>query len=168
MSIQERSQPLELLHSVRLRSIFTTHLASGGLAALITSRHLDPTISNPELLSIEFQAARQLRTRQLLEVLQRNQDLPAVDISLLRSQLSSFLAGFLSRHLLESQKIFVEESEPLKRLAHRHSQLVSWGDSKAAKAIADIDSVPVRTIHTYLYHARRQGYQDFPGKGIRS
>lgn len=158
----------KVIELVRLRSFFSTFLAAGELAAIVTSRHEDPNSLSPALLSIQFQTARPIRSRELLESLQSAKNLPNMDIGAFRRELSSSLASFLTVHLLESQKVFIDDSDQLKLLALRFTQLLSWGETKAAKAIADIDSVPVRTIHTYLYHARQLGYLASPGKGVRS
>jgi DNA-directed RNA polymerase specialized sigma24 family protein len=45
--------------------------------------------------------------------------------------------------------------------------LLSWGESAAAKVLAEIEGVSVRTMHSRLRLARDKGLLDSPGSGAR-
>ena len=71
-------------------------------------------------------------------------------------------------HLLQTQKNWhLNARSPLEVTAWRYASLISWGESAAAKVLADEEGIPVRTMHSRLRLAREKGFLDSPGSGAR-
>ena len=56
---------------------------------------------------------------------------------------------------------------PHETLASQYKLLLSWGESAAAKVLAEIEGISVRTMHSRLRLARDRGLLDSPGSGSR-
>ena len=56
---------------------------------------------------------------------------------------------------------------PHDTLVSQYKLLISWGESGAAKVLAEIEGVSVRTMHSRLRLARDRGLLDSPGSGAR-
>lgn len=56
---------------------------------------------------------------------------------------------------------------PHDTLVSQYKLLISWGESGAAKLLAEIEGVSVRTMHSRLRLARDKGLLDSPGSGSR-
>ena len=56
---------------------------------------------------------------------------------------------------------------PHETLVSQYKLLLSWGESAAAKVLAELEGVSVRTMHSRLRLARERGLLDSPGSGSR-
>lgn len=56
---------------------------------------------------------------------------------------------------------------PHDTLVSQYKLLISWGESAAAKVLAEMEGVGVRTMHSRLRLAREAGLLDSPGSGAR-
>ena len=56
---------------------------------------------------------------------------------------------------------------PHETLVSQYKLLISWGESAAAKVLAEIEGVSVRTMHSRLRLARDAGLLGSPGSGAR-
>jgi predicted transcriptional regulator len=85
-----------------------------------------------------------------------------------RAKLSIEQKNAMTWHLLQVQKNFVITHKSAQdELSWRYSSLLTWGESAAAKVIANEDGISVRTVHSRLRLAREKGYLDSPGSGAR-
>ena len=74
----------------------------------------------------------------------------------------------MTRHLLELLRISpMSIRSPAENLVWRYNSLLAWGESAAAKVLAEDEGVPVRTVHSRLRLAREKGILDSPGSGSR-
>ena len=71
-------------------------------------------------------------------------------------------------HLL--QVLFNRQNNSLSphdTLVSQYKLLISWGESAAAKVLAEVEGISVRTMHSRLRLARDAGLLDSPGSGAR-
>ena len=155
------SKPLE----VRVRDLFGTAHLVDNLCVQIVTRH--KSMEKIELLTFQVASPRYLNRQFLLEVLNKSRELRQTDPILLRKSMNSRLRATLSTHILQSQMIFLEETDQAFRTAIRFQQLSSGGEASAAKLIAEWDGISVRTVHDRLFQARKRGLQAYPGPGKR-
>ena len=71
-------------------------------------------------------------------------------------------------HLLQTHKHWpLNARSPLEVTAWRYLSLLAWGESAAAKVLAEEEGISVRTMHSRLRLAREKGFLDSPGSGAR-
>ena len=150
---------------VRVRELFATAHLVDDLCVQIVTRH--KSMEKIELLTFQVASPRYLNRQFLLEVLNKSRELRQTDPILLRKSMNSRLRATLSTHILQSQMIFLEETDQALRTAIRFQQLSSGGEASAAKLIAEWDGISVRTVHDRLFQARNRGLFAYPGTGKR-
>lgn len=150
---------------VRVRDLFATAHLIDDLCVQIVTRH--KSMEKIELLTFQVASPRYLNRQFLLEVLSKSRELRQTDPNLLRKAVNSNLRTTLSAHILQSQVIFLQETDQVLRTAIRFQQLSSGGEASAAKLIAEWDGISVRTVHDRLFQARKRGLQAYPGPGKR-
>ena len=102
---------------------------------------------------------------ELLEIVAEYLPLNPVEV---RSTLSLEQKKAMTWHLL--QTLFNRSNSslsPHETLASQYKLLLSWGESAAAKVLAEIEGVSVRTMHSRLRIARDKGLLNSPGSGSR-
>jgi hypothetical protein len=96
------------------------------------------------------------------------QDYRLLDARKVRARLAPQERAAMSMHLLLTQ---IDRSRHLEsvvdEIVWRYSELVAWGEPSAAKLLANLLGVPIRTIHTRLRLARERGLLTSPGAGAR-
>lgn len=102
---------------------------------------------------------------ELIDVVAEFSPLDAIEV---RSTLSMEQKKAMTWHLLQ---ILYNSSastlSPHETLVSQYKLLLSWGESAAAKVLANIEGVSVRTMHSRLRLARERGLLDSPGSGAR-
>ena len=92
----------------------------------------------------------------------------ALDAVEVRATLSLEQKRAMTWHLLQTLYNRSEASlSPHETLVSQYKLLLSWGESAAAKVLAEIEGVSVRTMHSRLRLARDKGLLDSPGSGAR-
>ena len=102
---------------------------------------------------------------ELIDVVAEYSPLNPVEV---RSTLSIEQKKAMTWHLL--QVLYNRSSSsmsPHDTLVSQYKLLISWGESAAAKVLAEIEGVSVRTMHSRLRLARDRGLLDSPGSGSR-
>lgn len=103
--------------------------------------------------------------RDVLNLVAESSPLDAVGV---RSGLPFEQKRAMTWHLLQVLKQPEElPKSPAEGLAFQYTTLLSWGESAAAKVLADEESISVRTMHSRLRMARERGLLDSPGSGAR-
>jgi hypothetical protein len=138
--------------------------ASGGLLILISRADelqewlLFAGYANPDRARLVFLKALlpTFKSAQALDILKTRASFPAIDRAI-------FTAHILQRHKMNPKefKTIAEDA------AWRYLSLLRWGESAAAKVMAEYFDIPVRTVHTRLRMARDKGYLQSPGSGSR-
>lgn len=102
---------------------------------------------------------------ELIDVVAEYSPIHAIEV---RSTLSLEQKKAMTWHLLQVLYNRLSSSmSPHDTLVSRYKLLLSWGESAAAKVLADIEGVSVRTIHSRLRLARDKGLLKSPGSGSR-
>lgn len=103
--------------------------------------------------------------KELLNLVSEYSPLDAVEV---RSTLPIEQKQAMTWHLL--QVLFNRSNSsmsPHETLVSQYNLLISWGESAAAKVLANIEGVSVRTMHSRLRLARERGLLESPGSGSR-
>lgn len=104
----------------------------------------------------------------LKKLLEDSKNLDGLDPVIARTTFKTDDREALSLHLLAAQKGQKREFESvIEEIAWRYVELTSWGESSAAKVLAQEYEVSPRTIHTRLRLARERHLISSPGAGAR-
>lgn len=102
------------------------------------------------------------------EVLSLVNEYSSLDAVSVRSTLNVEQKQAMTWHLLQvHSNLRPIIQSPRETTAWRYNSLLAWGESAAAKVMAEEDGVPVRTMHSRLRLARDKGFLDSPGSGAR-
>jgi hypothetical protein len=91
-----------------------------------------------------------------------------LDAAEVRSRLTLEEKQAMTWHLIQVLHNRIGASlSPRETLVSQYKLLLSWGESAAAKVLAELEGVSVRTMHSRLRLARDRGLLDSPGSGSR-
>jgi hypothetical protein len=94
----------------------------------------------------------------------------SLDVTKLRSSLSSELGSVLTEHLfrtLENQTSLLSNKDVIENTVWYYLSLSNWGEASAAREIALRWRISVRTIQNRIRIARDRGMLKSPGQGTR-
>jgi hypothetical protein len=137
----------------------------GGYFAII-SKHSDRIM--PALLHAGLWQPHNSANTFLKKLLDETKGLDGLDPVLARTNFKAEDRDALSLHLLHAQNEQKREFESVvEEIAWRYVELISWGESSAAKVLAQQYQLSPRTIHTRLRLARERKLITSPGSGSR-
>lgn len=139
--------------------------SSGGVIAVL-SKSGYPAL--PVLLHVGYWHPTTSAAVFLKKLIDDAKTLEPLDPLAVRASMKGEDKEILSLHLLSAQSEQNRDFESIiEDVAWRYIELSSWGESSAAKVLADDYGVPVRTMHTRLRLARERKLLNSPGSGER-
>jgi len=153
---------------LRIREMYLSVHSYGRFQVCIISRQSRSIPDAPELLTFQFFAAGAINRRLATVEIENSRKLAAISVLELRTRISSELIQLISAHAVRVHQIYQGEYATLvESTASLYKKLTHWGETSAAKVIAEVENVPIRTIHSRLLNARKKGILDSPGAGFR-
>jgi len=132
---------------------------------ILISRTAGERIDLLEAAVIEIKGRPQTYLRQKLSAAKGMAPLNAIAI---RRNLATNWGAILTQHLLLMHEHSDRDtSDVVADTAWRYSTLIAWGEASAAREIALVLNIPVRTIQNRIRIARDRGLIPSPGSGSR-